>query len=48
MLHEKVFVGWKDGRELILCRINYYILVIILESEIKASFRMVVIVTFNQ
>ena len=41
-------VGWRDGRELFLCRVNYYILVIILELEIKASFRMVVIMTFNQ
>ena len=48
MLHQKVVVGWRDGRELFLCRVNYYILVIILESEIKASFRMVVIMTFNQ
>ena len=31
-----------------LCRVNYYIWVIILELKIKASFRMVVIMTFNQ
>ena len=48
LLHEKVVVGWRDGRELFLCRVNYYILVVILESEIKASFRMVIIMTFNQ
>ena len=44
-----IVVGWRDGRELLfLCKVNYYILAIILESEIKASFRMVVIMTFNQ
>ena len=44
----EVVVGWRDGRELFLCRVNYYIWVIILELKIKASFRMVVIMTFNQ
>ena len=49
LLHQQVVVvGWRDGRELFLCRVNYYIWVIILELKIKASFRMVVIMTFNQ
>ena len=43
-------VGWRDYRELFffLCKVNYYILAIILESEIKASFRMIVIMIFHQ
>ena len=43
LLHQQVVVvGWRDGRELFLCMVNYYIWVIILELKIKASFRMVV------